>query len=63
MTGMDLHKELLRTSADQAQRMIFMTGGTFTEAARDFLDSVSNQTVEKPFRSAALRQMVQGKMQ
>jgi signal transduction histidine kinase len=62
MTGMDLHKELLRTSADQAQKMIFMTGGTFTDAARDFLDSVPNQTVEKPFRSAALRQIVQGKM-
>jgi hypothetical protein len=52
----------LRTSADQAQKMIFMTGGTFTDAARDFLDSVPNQTVEKPFRSAALRQIVQGKM-
>jgi signal transduction histidine kinase len=63
MTGMDLHGELLRSSPDQAGKMIFMTGGTFTEAAKSFLDSVSNQTMEKPFRSAALRQIVQNQMQ
>jgi signal transduction histidine kinase len=62
MTGMDLHAELLRASPDQAQKMIFMTGGTFTEAARSFLDSVPNQTLEKPFRSAMLRQLVQGRI-
>jgi signal transduction histidine kinase len=62
MTGMDLHAELLRLSPDQAHRMIFMTGGTFTEAARSFLESVPNQTMEKPFRNAALRQLVQSRM-
>jgi DNA-binding NtrC family response regulator len=58
MTGMDLHAELLRSFPDQAQKMIFMTGGTFTDTAGSFLKSVPNQTVEKPFRSAALRQIV-----
>jgi CheY-like chemotaxis protein len=63
MTGMDLHTELLRLAPDQADKMIFMTGGTFTEAAKSFLESVPNQTMEKPFRNAALRQLVQSRMQ
>jgi signal transduction histidine kinase len=62
MTGMDLHAELLRAFPDQALKMIFMTGGIFTETAASFLGSVSNQTLEKPFRSAALRQLVHGRM-
>jgi signal transduction histidine kinase len=62
MTGMDLYRELSRTSPDQAEKMIFMTGGTFSEAAKEFLDSVPNLTMEKPFRSAALRQLVQSRM-
>ena len=59
MTGMDLHAELTRTVPDQAARMVFMTGGAFTNKARDFLSDVSNARIEKPFTKAHLLSMIQ----
>jgi PAS domain S-box-containing protein len=58
MTGMDLHSELGRRSKDLAARIVFMTGGVFTDGARDFLAGVPNVCIEKPFDLAALRAMV-----
>ena len=58
MTGMDLFDELRRSIPDQAGRMVFVTGGAFTERARKFLDEVPNPRLEKPFDNAALRSMV-----
>ncbi|HEV3191201.1 MAG TPA: response regulator, partial [Polyangiaceae bacterium] len=46
--GMELHQELQTVARDQAERMIFLTGGAFTPAAREFLDRVANPRVEKP---------------
>jgi signal transduction histidine kinase len=58
MTGMDLHAELHRRSTDLAARIVFMTGGVFTDGARDFLAGVTNACIEKPFDLVALRAMV-----
>jgi CheY-like chemotaxis protein/two-component sensor histidine kinase len=58
MTGMELHAELLRIAPEQAQRMIFLTGGTFTHRARAFLDQVPNLRIEKPFEVPQLRALV-----
>ena len=58
MTGMDLHAELLKAAPEQALRMIFLTGGTFTSRARTFLDQVPNLRIEKPFDVSALRALV-----
>jgi signal transduction histidine kinase len=63
MTGMDLHRELLQVAPDQAQRLVFMTGGAFTDNARQFLAQVSNPSIEKPFKAGKLRQMVQSLLQ
>ena len=49
VSGMDLYADLQKNAPDQAQRMIFMTGGAFTEATRAFLDSIPNPRVDKPF--------------
>ncbi|MBA3539694.1 MAG: GAF domain-containing protein, partial [Deltaproteobacteria bacterium] len=54
MTGMDLHAELVRVSPAVADRMVFMTGGTFTERAQTFLARVANPRIEKPFDRAML---------
>jgi len=59
MTGMDLHAALHRRSPDLAARIVFMTGGVFTDGARDFLAGVPNACIEKPFDLVALRAMVQ----
>jgi signal transduction histidine kinase len=58
MTGMDLHAALSRRSRDLAGRVVFMTGGVFTDGARDFLAGVPNVCIEKPFDLVALRAMV-----
>jgi CheY-like chemotaxis protein len=59
MTGMDLHRELSRMVPDQASRMIFVTGGAFTEKARLFLSETPKEQIEKPFEAANLRAIVQ----
>jgi CheY-like chemotaxis protein len=59
MTGMDFHRELSLVSQEQADRMIFITGGAFTEKARAFLSDTPKEHIEKPFYSANLRAIVQ----
>jgi len=58
VTGMDLHAELSELALEQAEKMVFMTGGAFTIRAREFLDRVRNPRVEKPFEMANLRAIV-----
>jgi nitrogen-specific signal transduction histidine kinase/CheY-like chemotaxis protein len=58
MTGMDLHAELVQSVPEQADQMIFLTGGAFTARARAFLDQATNLRVEKPFDTVALRAIV-----
>jgi uncharacterized protein (DUF2267 family) len=38
--------------------MIFLTGGTFTSEAQDFLDRVANARLHKPFELKELRRVV-----
>jgi CheY-like chemotaxis protein len=54
-SGMDLYTAIAAVAPEQAERMIFMTGGAFTPAAREFLDRVSNPRLEKPFDANVLR--------
>ena len=58
MTGMDLHEEILRVAPEQAQRMIFVTGGAVTTRARDFVATVPNPVIDKPFDMKMLRDMI-----
>jgi CheY-like chemotaxis protein len=58
MTGMDLHRELSRVAPEQANRMIFLTGGAFTTKARHFLSETPKEHIEKPFDPANLRAIV-----
>ena len=59
MTGMDLHRELSRIAPDLASRMIFVTGGAFTDKARSFLSDSPKEQIEKPFNPANLRAVAQ----
>jgi PAS domain S-box-containing protein len=59
MTGMDLHRELAREQPHLVEKMIFMTGGAFTPAAREFLGRVPNDRLEKPCTPQAVRALVQ----
>jgi PAS domain S-box-containing protein len=57
MTGQALFREMMRVSPTQAERMVFMTGGPFTPTARDFLSSVRNHRIEKPFDLQVLQRV------
>jgi PAS domain S-box-containing protein len=59
MTGIELFHDLQRNHPREAARTIFMTGGAFTDGAMQFLDTVGNARLDKPFDPDALRRLVQ----
>ena len=60
VSGMELYGSLQSIAPEQAERMIFVTGGAFTPAAREFLDRVPNPRIEKPVEATNLLAMVAG---
>ena len=48
-SGIDVFQALRQHRPGDERRIVFMTGGAFTGAARDFLASVPNPKLEKPF--------------
>jgi signal transduction histidine kinase len=60
VTGMELYQGIQRIDAEQAGRIIFVTGGAFTAAARAFLDRVPNPRIEKPVEATNLLAIVAG---
>ncbi len=58
MTGMGLHAEVSAMAPDQAERMVFMTGGAVTPAARRFLQIVPNPRIVKPLEIPMLRSIL-----
>jgi CheY-like chemotaxis protein len=57
-TGIDLYERLKASAPDLASRVVFMTGGAFTERAKRFLESVPNRQLVKPVDATVLRQTV-----
>ena len=62
MTGMELWAALARARPGVEQRMVFITGGTFTDRAREFLETTANAWLEKPFEAGTLRDTVADQM-
>ncbi len=48
ITGMDLHRWLVEHHPGQAERLLFLTGGTFTPNAERYLSAVGNRVLSKP---------------
>jgi len=59
MAGMEFYARLLQTAPDQAAKIMFMTGGAFTEQTQAFLRELTTEPIEKPFKAAKLRELVQ----
>jgi CheY-like chemotaxis protein len=59
MTGMELHARVAAKDPALARRMIFMTGGAFTEAAARFVAESRAPCFDKPFEAARLRAAVE----
>jgi len=54
MNGMTLYKRLAVSHPSLAARVIFITGGAFTEEAQAFVNAVENPCLEKPLEMAVL---------
>jgi PAS domain S-box-containing protein len=63
MTGMDLYEVIARERPTQAERIVFVTGGAFTQAARDFVATVPNAVLEKPFDAEKLVAVLESHLQ
>ncbi len=57
--GMELHERLGREMAGVREKMVFMTGGTFTDATTSFLKNVPNPRLMKPFAIEELLAVVE----
>ncbi|QRN95603.1 response regulator [Archangium violaceum] len=58
MSGPRFYEELVRLAPEQARRVIFMTGGAFTEQSRAFLASTGLPCLDKPIDIPRLRALV-----
>jgi PAS domain S-box-containing protein len=58
ITGMEVHATVKKIDPAQADRIVFVTGGAFTESARTFFDNTPNPRIEKPFDLKTLRHLV-----
>jgi CheY-like chemotaxis protein len=58
MTGIELIEELRRVAPDQADRIIFLSGGAFTAQTRERLDALGAPQLEKPVTAKELRACV-----
>jgi two-component system cell cycle sensor histidine kinase/response regulator CckA len=59
MSGMDFYEELTRRFPAAAERVVFISGGTFTPGAAAFLARVPNARLEKPFDPRKLRELIE----
>jgi DNA-binding NtrC family response regulator len=62
LSGIDIYEHCRKRQPELAQRFVFMTGGTFTPSSREFLDSIANIFIEKPFDLQTIRHIVQSRI-
>ena len=61
MSGMAVYDEIARLVPEQAERIVFLSGGGFSPAVDAFFARVSNLRVDKPFDPSALRELVKAR--
>jgi CheY-like chemotaxis protein len=54
ISGMEVYERLKGLVPEQANRVVFLTGGAFSPKAREFLDRVPNRQLEKPVDTGRL---------
>jgi two-component system cell cycle sensor histidine kinase/response regulator CckA len=58
LSGIDVFTQVCESRPECAQRMVFMTGGAFTESARSLLTHGDRRILQKPIDVAQLRAIV-----
>jgi DNA-binding NtrC family response regulator len=62
VNGMDFFEELERAAPEVAARVVFVTGGAFTDRARAFVEKARVRCFEKPFDIEALDEEIRKRM-
>ncbi|HKO48817.1 MAG TPA: ATP-binding protein [Polyangiaceae bacterium] len=58
MSGVEVYQRISERHPGQEHKLVFMTGGAFDEPAAQFIDSVENPTLKKPFAGNSVRALV-----
>lgn len=58
MSGVEVFRHIHASAPGQAERFVFLTGGTVDPKTDEFLAGVSNPVLEKPFNFRILRHVV-----
>jgi PAS domain S-box-containing protein len=58
MNGMELYTKLKESNTGSEKKIIFMSGGAFTQSSIEFMSQVPNMRIEKPFDLQAVRLIV-----
>ncbi|WP_394838189.1 ATP-binding protein [Pendulispora rubella] len=64
VTGMDVYERLREHRQELADRMIFVTGGSFTRRSTDFAatEAIAQRMLEKPFDVQRVRELVRSRI-
>jgi CheY-like chemotaxis protein len=62
ISGMDFYKALSQVAPQLVDRLVFMTGGVFSPKTNQFLDTISNTCIEKPFDISALLALISARV-
>ncbi|MEM9489468.1 MAG: response regulator [Myxococcota bacterium] len=59
VNGIDVYYHVHEQSAEQAERIVFLTGGTIDDTVDTFLAEVPNTVLDKPFSFEQLRLVIE----
>ncbi len=58
LSGLQVYEAVRERHPHLVDRFIFLTGGVLHEKSREFLSSLANPVIKKPFELGALRELV-----
>ncbi len=58
LSGLDVYERAKQVCPGQEQRIVFITGGAFTEQTAAFIDNIDNPKLGKPFDAGEVRALV-----
>jgi len=58
ISGVDVFERTKRLHPELARRFVFITGGAFTDQAREFLGRVTNRRIDKPLDTRTLHEAI-----
>jgi len=59
ISGVDLYEHMRERHPDMAERLVFMTGATFTDRADDFRSTITAPVLEKPIDIDQVRELLE----